>query len=99
MGRRIGWDMASAASLGVVLALGILPVSADVPGDTGDTTPNVRAEPVPRAAAGLFETGKVWSLELRLTPEAFAGMEPKGSGNMLPLMGAMFGGGGGQRPA
>jgi spore coat protein CotH len=98
MVRSIGWDMAAAAALGLVLAAGAARGSAD-DSDDGAVAADVRMEPVPRDAAGLFETGKVWSLELRLTPQAFAGMEPKGSGSMLPLMGAMLGGDGGRRPA
>src|SRR4051795_6289093 len=32
---------------------------------------------VPERAAGLFEGGKVWTVQLRFTAEAWAGLEPK----------------------
>jgi spore coat protein CotH len=55
------------------------------------------AEPhgsTPRDAAELFQPVNVWSVELRLTPEAWRAMEPQGGGSMLTLMGLMAGGGG-----
>src|SRR5688572_30030956 len=54
---------------------------------------------VPPDAAALFRADKVWSVELRVTPQAWAAMEPKGGGNVFGLMASMAAGNEGRGPA
>ena len=51
------------------------------------------AEAAPADAAALFQPLKLWPVELRFAPDAYAAMEPKGGGNMFSLMAAMTGAG------
>ena len=46
---------------------------------------------VPPDAAGLYETGKVWTIHLRFRPEQWAALEPKGGPNPFDMSSFGFG--------